>query len=148
MDRRTAIQGLTAGVAVPAVWAQGRRKPNFIVVLLDDLGCTDLGCYGASDMKTRNIDALAESGTRFTTWYSNAPVCAPARAALMTGRYPVRAGVPGNGSPLSDEQRTIASLLKTQEYRTGLIGKWHLGTRSFSAPNDRGFDYFYGFHPG
>jgi arylsulfatase A-like enzyme len=66
----------------------------------------------------------------------------------MTGRYPVRAGVPGNGSPLSDEQRTIASLLKTQEYRTGLIGKWHLGTRSFSPPNDRGFDYFYGFHPG
>lgn len=148
MNRRTALQTVAAGAAAPAVWAQGRRKPNFIVVLMDDLGCTDLSCYGAADMKTRNIDALAASGTRFTNWYSNAPVCAPARGALMTGRYPIRAGIPSNGAPLSDEQRTVASLLKPQEYRTALIGKWHLGSRSFSTPNDRGFDYFYGFHPG
>ena len=148
MNRRTVLQTLAAGAAAPAVWPQGRRKPNIIVVLLDDLGCTDLGCYGAADMKTRNIDALAASGTRFTNWYSNAPVCAPARAALMTGRYPARAGVPTNGPSLTEHQLTMPSLLKEAGYHTGLLGKWHLGNRKYGTPNDRGFDYFYGFHPG
>jgi arylsulfatase A-like enzyme len=148
MNRRKVLQTLAAGAAAPAVWPQGKRKPNVIGVLLDDLGCTDLGCYGAEDMKTRNVDELAASGTKFTNWYSNAPVCAPARGSLMTGRYPARAGVPTNGAALGEEQQTVAALLKTQNYRTALIGKWHLGSRNFATPNNRGFDYFYGFHPG
>src|SRR5262249_40438903 len=87
--RTSSAAALAGGRATPQA---GRSKPNFIVILLDDLGCHDLGCLGASDLKTPNIDALAASGARFTNWYSNAPVCAPSRASLMTGRYPQRAG--------------------------------------------------------
>lgn len=148
MDRRTMLQTLGfSAVSGLGMEAQGRRKPNFIVILLDDLGCTDLGCYGAKDLKTPNIDSLASSGVRFTNWYSNAPLCAPARASLMTGRYPMRAGVPTNGLALGPNQETIASLLKRGGYSTGLVGKWHLG-RGDSAPNKKGFDEFYGFHSG
>lgn len=152
MKRRTLLRSLAASAgalaAAPAIHSQARRRPNYIVILLDDLGCTDLGCYGAADMKTHNIDALAAAGTKFTNWYSNAPVCAPARATLMTGRYPARAGVATNGPSLESDQLTIPGLLKEQGYRSGLVGKWHLGSRKHAAPNDRGFDYFYGFHPG
>src|ERR1041384_1023542 len=77
--------------------AQTRPRPNVVLFLADDLGCHDLGVLGAEDLKTPNIDAIAASGARFTNWYSAAPVCAPARAALLTGRYPIRAGVPDNG---------------------------------------------------
>jgi arylsulfatase A-like enzyme len=124
------------------------RPPNFIVFLVDDLGCSDLGCFGARDLATPHIDALASSGARFTNWYSNAPVCAPSRASLMTGRYPIRAGIPNNGARLAAEQQTIASVLRPRGYATGLVGKWHLGVPGDAAPNDRGFDYFYGFHSG
>ncbi|MEK7408884.1 MAG: sulfatase-like hydrolase/transferase [Acidobacteriota bacterium] len=123
-------------------------RPNFIVFLTDDHGYHDLGCQGAADMKTPNIDALAASGARFTNWYSNAPMCAPSRAALLTGRYPIRAGVPSNGPPLPVTEQTIASLLKAQRYATALTGKWHLGSTPETGPNARGFDYFYGFHSG
>ena len=152
MKRRTLLQNLAAGAgalaAAPALHTQARRRPNYIVILLDDLGCTDLGCYGAADMKTHNIDALAAAGAKFTHWYSNAPVCAPARATLMTGRYPARAGVPTNGPSLESDQLTMPALLRENGYRTALVGKWHLGNRKHATPNDRGFDYFYGFHPG
>src|SRR6266542_3634993 len=126
------------------------KKPNFIVFLTDDHGYHDLGCQGAADVKTPNIDALAASGARFTNWYSQAPVCAPSRAALMTGRYPIRAGVPNNGQPLAPSEKTIASLLKPQGYATGLFGKWHLGypDTPASVPNAHGFDRFVGFHSG
>jgi arylsulfatase A-like enzyme len=124
------------------------RRPNFILIVLDDLGCTDLGCYGARDLKTPHIDAIAASGIRFTNWYSNAPVCAPARAALLSGRYPARAGVPDNGGVLRNDIPTITSLLRQNGYATGLVGKWHLGTPEDGAPNDREFDEFFGFHSG
>jgi arylsulfatase A-like enzyme len=146
MTRRTfAATGLAS--LAPAQRSSD-RKPNSIVILLDDLGCTDLGCYGAKDLRTPNIDALAESGVRFTNWYSNASVCAPARASLMTGRYPAHAGVPTNGGKLSLDQPILPALLRTAGYKTGLVGKWHLGMSNDAAPNDRGFDEFYGFHPG
>src|SRR5437879_12884083 len=91
--------------AAPALLpAAASRKPNFIVIVADDLGCHDLGCLGAADLKTPNIDALAASGARFVNWYSNAPVCAPARSAIMTGRVPIRAGVPNNGPALKPAQ--------------------------------------------
>jgi arylsulfatase A-like enzyme len=135
-------------LSASAASAASVRKPNVIVIMTDDQGAHDLGCYGALDLKTPHIDALAASGARFTNWYSNAPVCAPSRGALMTGRYPVRAGIPGNGSFLSQRQETTASMLKSAGYATGLIGKWHLGDTPDTVPNAHGFDYFYGFHPG
>jgi arylsulfatase A-like enzyme len=118
------------------------------VILFDDLGLHDLGYLGASDLKTPNIDRLAAGGTVCRNWYSNAPVCAPARAALMTGRGPLRAGVPDNSTPLRPSEKTIASILGESGYATALIGKWHLGATPETVPNAHGFDYFYGFHEG
>jgi len=126
----------------------GARRPNFIVICTDDQGSRDLTCFGAKDLLTPNIDALADSGARFTNWYSNAPVCAPSRASLFTGRYPIRAGIVNNGQALPPTQKTVAELLKPAGYRTGLTGKWHLGSTPATNPNAHGFDYFYGFHPG
>jgi len=148
VSRRKLLAGAAAATLSSAVPLQTARRPNAIIFLMDDLGCHDLGCLGASDLKTPNIDRLASSGVRFTNWYSNAPVCAPARAALMTGRNPIRAGVPVNGRELPPGEKTIASLLKPAGYATGLVGKWHLGSTADTAPNAHGFDYFYGFHNG
>jgi len=124
------------------------RLPNFLILLTDDHGYHDLGCQGAGDLKTPNLDALAASGARFVNWYSNAPMCAPARAALLTGRYPIRAGVPQNGLPLPPSELTIARFLKALGYSTGLVGKWHLGSTPESLPNAHGFDFFFGFLSG
>ncbi len=131
-----------------ALAAQSSPKPNFIVITLDDLGCTDLGCYGARDLKTPHIDALAAGGVRYTNWYSNAPVCAPARASILTGLYPGHAGVPGNGPSLPAASKTIADHLKPAGYRSALVGKWHLGAPPEASPMQRGFDEYYGFHSG
>lgn len=137
-------------LAAPALaFAQGPvKRPNFIVICTDDHGSHDLGCFGARDLLTPHLDALAASGVRFTNWYSNAPLCAPSRAALFTGRYPIRAGVPTNGPALPASQHTVAKLLKPLGYATGLTGKWHLGSDAETGPNGHGFDYFYGFHSG
>lgn len=131
-----------------AIAANSSRPPNFVVLFTDDQGAHDLGCYGARDLLTPHIDTLAASGARFTNWYSNAPVCAPSRSSLFTGRYPIRAGVPSNGPALPPSQRTAAGLLKPKGYATGLVGKWHLGSGRDTSPNAHGFDYFYGFHSG
>jgi arylsulfatase A-like enzyme len=139
---------IAAGAAPALLTAAVSRRPNFILIVADDLGCHDLGCLGAADLKTPHIDALAASGARFVNWYSNAPVCAPARSSILTGRYPIHAGVPGNGRELTQAQKTIATLLKPQGYATAAIGKWHLGDTPQSDPNAHGFDYYYGFHSG
>lgn len=151
ISRRALLAGAMASAELAAprpMPAQEGRKPNIIVLLFDDLGLHDLGFLGAADLKTPNIDRLAAGGTRFSNWYSNAPVCAPARSALMTGRCPIRAGVPGNGRPLAPSEITVASALKGAGYRTALTGKWHLGSTPETVPNAHGFDYFYGFHEG
>jgi arylsulfatase A-like enzyme len=152
LSRRALLAGALASRAVPSV-AQAAElsrlsKPNVIVILFDDLGLHDLGFLGANDLKTPNIDRLASQGRRFTNWYSNAPVCAPARSALLTGRCPIRAGVPGNGKPLRPSEITVAAALKAAGYSTALTGKWHLGSTPETVPNAHGFDYFYGFHEG
>ncbi|MDQ6760595.1 MAG: sulfatase-like hydrolase/transferase [Acidobacteriota bacterium] len=147
LSRRALLSGLAAS-QVPLVNAQGTPPPNVIVILFDDLGLNDLGYLGATDLQTPHIDRLAAEGTVCRNWYSNAPVCSPARAALMTGRSPIRAGVPNNGPPLRPSERTIASLLKDRGYKTGLTGKWHLGNTPDTIPNAHGFDYFYGFLDG
>jgi len=148
LSRRTLLQGAVAAAPLPARQASAGQRPNVIVILFDDLGLHDLGFLGANDLRTPHIDRLASSGTVCRNWYSNAPVCAPARSALMTGRNPLRAGVPDNGRALRPTEKTIASLLKENGYETGLIGKWHLGSSPDTVPNAHGFDYFYGFHEG
>ena len=145
ISRREFIAASAAPALLPAA---ASRRPNFILIVADDLGCHDLGCLGATDLKTPHIDALAASGARFVNWYSNAPVCAPARSSIMTGRYPLRASVPVNGRELAPAQKTIASLLKPLGYATACIGKWHLGSTPETDPNAHGFDYYYGFHSG
>jgi arylsulfatase A-like enzyme len=138
----------TAAASAVAQTRNAARKPNFIIFLADDLGCHDIGVWGATDLKTPNIDNLAAAGARFTNWYAAAPVCAPSRAGPLTGGHPIRAGVPNNGPPLKSSEKTIASLLKPAGYATGLFGKWHLGTTPDTVPNAHGFDRFVGFHAG
>ena len=126
------------------------RKPNVVLIFTDDQGTIDLNCYGAKDLHTPNLDRLAREGTRFTQFYVAAPVCSPSRAALMTGRYPQRAGVPGNVSStkgeagMNPEQVTIAEMLKSAGYATGHVGKWHLGYTPETMPNGQGYDSSFG----
>ncbi|MDR6562064.1 arylsulfatase A-like enzyme [Arcicella sp. BE140] len=108
------------------------KKPNFVIIMADDLGYGDIGTFGAKDIRTPNIDKLATNGLKFTSFYSTSPVCSPSRFGLLTGRYPRRQGIDGvffpesfNGIP--KEELTIAEALKTKGYSTGIIGKWHLG---------------------
>jgi len=130
--------------------AQSNTNPNVIVIYTDDQGAIDLGCYGAKDIYSPNLDQLAKSGTQFTQAYVAAPVCAPSRAALLTGKYPQNAGVSGNTSAspgshgLPKGQTTMAKLFKENGYATGHIGKWHLGMSEDSGPNAQGFDYSFG----
>src|SRR3954462_7422319 len=105
LSRRELVAGAAAVSAAGQTRSTGSR-PNVVIFLADDLGCHDLGCWGAADLKTPNIDALAANGTRFTNWYAAAPVCAPSRAALLTGRHPVRCGVPTNGPPLAPSEKS------------------------------------------
>jgi arylsulfatase A-like enzyme len=126
--------------------AQNRRdRPNVLVIVLDDLGCRDLGYLGASDLKTPHLDALAKNSAVMSNWYSNAPVCAPARASIISGRFPAKAGVPSNGGELTPGIATLGSTFKSAGYRTAAIGKWHLGLKENTHPNAHGFDYYYGF---
>jgi arylsulfatase A-like enzyme len=126
------------------------RQPNVILIYTDDQGTIDANCYGATDLITPNIDALAERGVRFTQFYSAAPVCSPSRAAVLTGRYPQRAGLASNAGSdkgaegMSASQVTIAEMLKASGYATGHVGKWHLGYVPETMPNGQGFDYSFG----
>ncbi len=132
------------------------RKPNVVLIMMDDMGYGDLGSYGASDVRTPNIDRLARQGVRLTDSYSNGHVCTPTRAALISGRYPQRFGLeraltdaPADsalGLPVSGT--SLPALLKASGYATGLIGKWHLGFQRGFSPQAHGFDEFFGFLAG
>ena len=130
------------------------NKPNVIIIMTDDQGYGDLSCMGATDFKTPNIDAVAQDGIRFTSMYSASPVCSPSRASLLTGRYPANAGVRAilaghrRASGLTPEVPTIATALKKLGYKTGIMGKWHLGLKDECRPNANGFDEFSGFLAG
>ncbi len=136
-----------------------KGRPNIIVIMTDDQGSIDLNSYGATDLYTPNMDRLAKEGVRFTQFYAGAPVCSPSRAALMTGKTNLRAGLEGNVPiperaeesgeyGLPTEQITMAEMLKPNGYYTALIGKWHLGHREQNLPNGQGFDYFFGHQRG
>jgi arylsulfatase A-like enzyme len=128
--------------------------PNIVIIYADDLGYGDLGCYGSAAGGTPHLDALAASGVRATGWYSNAPVCSPSRAALLTGLHPDNTGVTHilggrRGTPgLPPDRRTLATRLREWHYATGLFGKWHLGTAEENRPARHGFEESFGFLAG
>jgi len=125
------------------------KTPNVIIFLTDDQGYQDVGCFGSPLIRTPNLDRMAAEGVRFTNFYSASPVCSPSRAALLTGCYPVRVGVPRVLWPddkmgLDSKEVTIADMLKTKGYTTACIGKWHLGDRPEFLPDKQGFDSYLG----
>ena len=126
------------------------KKPNFIFILIDDQGYYDLGCYGATEVKTPRIDAMAREGIRFTDYYAAAPICSPSRAGLLTGCYPRRVGneiwVHRADSPtgIHPDELTLPELLKDHGYKTACIGKWHLGFHEPFLPSNQGFDHYFG----
>jgi arylsulfatase A-like enzyme len=136
---------------------KGKRKPNIIILLADDLGYADIGVHGAKEIATPHIDSLARNGVRCTNAYVSGPYCSPTRAGLLTGRYQQRFGhefnpvllqFGGKGQGLPVGEVTIADRLRAAGYRTGLVGKWHLGEEDVFHPNRRGFDEFFGFLAG
>lgn len=128
-----------------------KKHPNVLLILVDDLGYGDLGCYGSKDIRTPNIDRLAKEGVRLTDCYAAACVCSPTRAALITGRYPQRSGFEWvidyteKDRGLKTTDNSLPKLLKKGGYTTGLFGKWHLGYKAEFGPNAHGFDEFFGF---
>ncbi len=122
--------------------------PNLIVIFVDDMGIGDLSCYGQKRYKTPNLDRMAREGVRFTDFYVASPACTPSRAALMTGCYPMRVGLPQVINPeskigLNPDETTIAEVAKSKGYKTAMFGKWHLGVKNL-MPRTHGFDEFYG----
>ena len=147
---------LWTGPASPAA-AQPPRSPNIVLILADDMGYAEMGTQGNTDVPTPNIDSLAKQGVRFTSGYVSAPLCAPTRAGLMTGRYQQRFGFETNPGPedyadekfgLPRSEPTIAERLKSSGYVTGMFGKWHIGYKPELQPTARGFDKFFGFLSG
>jgi len=145
---------------------RGDEKPNFVVIFTDDQGYGDLSCYGGTHVSTPRIDRMAAEGSRLTSFYVAAPVCTPSRAGLMTGCYPKRIDMAtgsnfgvllaGDRKGLNPDEITIAEVLKTAGYKTGMFGKWHLGDQPEFLPTKQGFDEFFGipyshdihpFHP-
>ncbi len=129
--------------------AQEKTSPNIIIILTDDLGYGDIGCFGAEDIKTPNIDRMAAEGIKFSEFYCPAPYSSPSRAGLLTGRYPIRMGVnsvffPESFTGMPQSEITIAEMLKTKGYSTGIFGKWHLGHHREFLPINQGFDHYFG----
>ncbi len=132
-------------------------RPNVVLVITDDMGWADLSSYGATDIKTPNIDSLARDGIRLTDFYANGVLCTPTRAALISGRYQQRyamevalghAATPAGERGLPATGRTLPQLLKNNGYATALVGKWHLGYKPEFSPRAHGFDYFFGLKSG
>jgi arylsulfatase len=144
---------VTQTVCLQQVNADQAARPNIVLIMADDMGFSDVGCYGG-EISTPNIDRLAAGGLRFTQFY-NTGRCCPTRASLLTGLYPHQAGLghmvygdkgPGYHPYLNDQCVTIAEVLRTAGYRTMMTGKWHVGHKRGQWPTDRGFDHFYGIH--
>jgi arylsulfatase len=129
--------------------AQHQSLPNIVLIFMDDMGYGDIGSYGATGYQTPNLDRLASEGMRFTNFYAAQPICTVSRAALLTGCYPNRVGLrgalfPGAKTGLNKDEETIPELLKKKEYRTAIVGKWHLGDAKSFLPLQHGFDEFFG----
>jgi len=160
MNRRGFLRAMgmaAAAMALPACrseWiasaaARKKRPPNFVIIFMDDLGYADIGSFGAQGYETPHLDRMAAEGMRFTDFYAAAASCTPSRAALMTGCYPQRVGLPNVLGPgakigLSDSETTIAGMLKPLGYATACYGKWHLGHLPQFLPTRHGFDEYFG----
>jgi arylsulfatase A-like enzyme len=153
------VRLISAAVALLSSIAAGQSsaadKPNIVIIFADDLGYGDLGCYGHPSIRTPHLDRMAGEGLRFTDFYSTAEVCTPSRAALLTGRYPIRSGMcetagarrvlfPNSTGGLPAAEITLAEALKAQGYTSAHIGKWHLGIHEGARPLDQGFDLTFG----
>ena len=134
-------------------YSQSNNKPNFVIIFCDDLGYGDIGPFGNPIIRTPNLDLIANEGQKWTQFYVADPVCTPSRAALMTGRYPIRSGMtssvrpvffPDSANGLKSKEITIAEVLKKQGYKSAAIGKWHLGHLPEFLPQSQGFDSYYG----
>jgi arylsulfatase A len=161
LQAKAAALGALREAAAAATGNPGERRPNFVVILFDDLGWGDLGAYRSQAPATPRLDRLAAHGAVFDTYYAAAPYCTPSRAGLLTGRWPIRTGLtqvvfPG-GHPIDLVQRatgrpirlpadeiTLADALRAGGYATSAIGKWHLGSEAPSLPNDLGFEHYFG----
>ncbi|HQU52195.1 MAG TPA: sulfatase-like hydrolase/transferase, partial [Saprospiraceae bacterium] len=130
-----------------------KRPFNFVILFADDLGYGDLGVYGHPTIRTPRLDKMAGEGQKWTNFYVGASVCTPSRAALLTGRLPVRNGMtsrinrvlfPDSDNGLPAEEITLAEQLKKAGYATACVGKWHLGSKEQYLPTNNGFDYYYG----
>jgi arylsulfatase A len=139
----------TCSLIVGPVAAADADRPNIVLILADDQGYGDVGCYGATDIKTPNIDRLAAEGTRFTSFYVAQPVCTASRTALLTGCYPNRLGMAGalnhtSTTGIHPKEVLLSNLAKSRGYATAIYGKWHLGHHPPFLPTRRGFDEFFG----
>ena len=157
--RRLIPLAAICGLALVSLHAQpaAPARPNIVLIITDDVGYGDFGAYGAPDIKTPNVDALAKAGTRFTDFYSNGATCTPTRAGLISGRYQQRfalerplssATSPDAALGLPVTGRSLPQLLRNGGYATGLIGKWHLGYQKENSPLAHGFQSFFGFKSG
>ena len=163
----SALLGLTSCMSGPSAPAaagtdaaarSAQKAPNVIVIMADDLGYADIGAYGIKRIPTPNIDRIGLEGARFTDGYASAPVCSPSRAGTQTGRYQQRFGFEYNNGPARRDHEeslgidvneiTLGQALKSQGYATGLVGKWHLGSRDPFYPTNRGYDEFVGLLSG
>ena len=149
-----ALSGCT-GSSASLANQRAEEKPNIVLIMADDLGYGDVGCYGSRIINTPNIDALAKGGLKFTDFHSNGPMCSPTRAALLTGRYQQRAGIEGVLSAksnydtgMSPDEVTFGEVLKTSGYASACFGKWHLGYKPTFGPVAQGFDTFRGYVAG
>ncbi len=164
LNRRQFIKALSAGavsLALPGCVGPGklsagkgtRKKPNFIIIFCDDMGYGDLTCYGHPTIRTPELDKMAAEGQKWTNFYVGASVCTPSRAALLTGRLPIRSGMcsdkrrvlfPDSAGGLPKSEITIAEALKAESYATACVGKWHLGHLPQFLPTNNGFDSYFG----
>lgn len=141
-----------ASLPLPLRAADQKARPNVLVIVADDLGYGDLGCYGGKEIPTTHIDALAQQGLKLTSGYVSGPYCSPTRAGLMTGRYQQRFGHEFNPGPITDDkfglslkEKTLPERLKAAGYHTAMVGKWHLGFTDQFHPLNRGFEQYFGF---
>ncbi|MBT7095720.1 MAG: sulfatase, partial [Bacteroidetes bacterium] len=158
---RTYISLLLLILALGACKSKLETTPNIVIIFTDDQGYADIGVYGADDFETPNLDQMAAEGMRFTDFYVASPVCSPSRAALLTGCYPQRIGIPSVLFPehentdwnpeerrtktgLHQNELTIAEMLREKGYATGCFGKWHLGHHKQFLPLQQGFDEYFG----
>ena len=150
MSRHALSAALLLTAILQAFVSAETSSPNFIIIFTDDQGYSDLGCFGSENIKTPNIDRMANEGRKFTSFYVPCSVCSPSRSALLTGCYPKRIGMekhvifPKDNHGMHQEEVTIADMLKTKGYATACVGKWHLGHRQPFLPTSQGFDSYYG----